>query len=122
MEIENPGERLRSVVEEVYRLHEETLGQMWTGYKLEDESPAMTLAMQDYEGFIAVFVDILLEDWTGNADDAKTTVAFVCGMLNPLTYRALRLRNGLSFDEATAQLAKTLACTLNIRLPETRTG
>ena len=120
--IADRGARLYQVVLNVNRIHEQSFGHSWTGYKLEDESPAMTLAMQDYEGFIAVFVDILLEDWTGNADDAKTTVAFVCGLLNPLTYRALRLRNGLSFDEATAQLAKTLACTLNIRLPESRTG
>jgi AcrR family transcriptional regulator len=120
--ISDRGERLYQVVLNVHRIHEQSFGQSWTGYKLEDESPTLASAMQDYERSVADYVDAALQDWTGNADDAKTTAAFVRGLLNPLTYRALRLKNGLSFDEATAQIAKTLACTLNIQLPESRTG
>lgn len=112
--IEDSGERLRRVVYEVYRLHEEILGQLWLGYKLEDESPALARAILEAEAFVSALAETLPYD---NAiSDQDTAVRFVQAALNPLTYRAMRLRNGLSFEEAVTHMTHALAGVLNIRV------
>ncbi len=110
--IQNPGDRLRRVVREVYRLHEETFGQSWTGYKLEDESPVMAQAMANYEGLIAMFAETLTYEHA--AGDRDTITRFVRAALSPLTYRALRSRNGLGYEEAVENMTLALAGVLNI--------
>lgn len=110
--IQNPGERLRQVVQEIYRLEEEAFGHTWTGYKLEDESPTMAQALANLEGFIAMLTDTLpYENAVGDEDTARR---FVRAALNPLTYRALRLKNGLTYDQAVANMTVALAGVLNI--------
>lgn len=110
--IKNPGERLRRVVQEAYRLNEETFGQSWTGYKLEDESPVLAQAMAQSEGLIAMLAGTLSYDQVASEQDSVTR--FVRAALNPLTYRALRLKNGLSFEEAVNHMTLALAGVLNI--------
>lgn len=112
--ITNLGERLRRVVYEVYRLHEETFGQIWTGYKLEDESSNLANALVEYEGLVATLADTLPYDYS--AEHRDTTSRFVRAALSPLTYRALRAKNGLSFDEAVTNMTIALAGILNIEL------
>ena len=113
-EISSPGDRLRRVVREVYRLHEETFGQLWTGYKLEDESPVMVQALANYEGLVAMLAETLpYEHAAGNRD---TVTRFVQAALSPLTYRALRLRNGLDFEAAVENMTLALAGVLNIEV------
>lgn len=110
--IKNPGDRLRRVVQEVYRMHEETFGQFWTGYKLEDESLVLAQAIANYEGLVATLADTLSYDHA--ASDRDTATRFVRAALSPLTYRALRLKNGLGFEEAVNHMTLALASVLNI--------
>lgn len=109
-----PGERLRAVVREVYRLNEQTLGHTWTGYKLEDESPIMAQTMQNTEDMIAQFADTL--PYEQSVCDPDTTRRFVRAALSPLTYRALRIKNGLSFEKAVSYMTLALAGLLNIEV------
>ena len=113
MAIANPGERLRRVVHEVYNLHEQSFGQSWTGYKLEDESLVMKQAMSSYEELIAMLAGTLpYEHAVGGPD---TATRFVRAALSPLTYRALRLKNGLSFEQSVENMVMALAGVLNIQ-------
>ena len=112
MAISNPGERLRHVVQEVFRLNEETFGQSWTGYKLEDESPVLAQAMADTEALIGMLVETLPYEMA--VGDEDTANRFVRAALSPLTYRALRLKNGLSCEEAVKYMLVALAAVLNI--------
>ena len=110
--IEDRGERIQQLVEAVYTLHEETFGTAWTGYKLEDESPVMAQAMIDYENFIGVLVESLLHDWEGKSGTPSSLSSFIRGLLNPLTYRAIRLKNGLNYEEAVRHTVQALTCML----------
>lgn len=112
------GERLVQVVREAYRINEESFGQLWTGYKLEDESPTLAKAIAGQEGLIGGLVDVLLHDWHGGISDGDTMTRFVRALLSPLTYRALRLKNGLSMDDAVKHIALALAGLLDIELAE----
>ncbi len=108
--IADAGERLSAVVREVYTLHETTFGQSWTGYKLEEESPVMDEAMANYEALVNTFVEAL-----PNLDDGDTTRSgFARALLNPLAYRALRLKGGLDFEAAVRAATAVLACLLSI--------
>lgn len=104
-----PGraQRIKQVVTEVFRLHEQTLGVVWTGYKLEDESPVLAKAIAEQEDFVSTMVDTL------QLEEAGSLRAFARALLNPLTYRALRMRNGLSFDAAVQYTAHALICILD---------
>lgn len=95
-------QRIQAVVAEVFRLHEKTFGVSWTGYKLEDESPVLAKATADQENFVTRMVDTL------EIEDADPVRPFAQALLNPLTYRALRLRNGLDFDAAVQYTAQAL--------------
>ncbi len=112
--IKHPGDRLRRVVREVYRLHQETFGQVWTGYKLEDESPVLAQAIANYEEVVAMLAETL--PYERVAGDRDTVIRFVRAALSPLTYRALRLKNGLSFEEAIENMTVALAGVLNIEV------
>ncbi len=112
--IEDPGERLRRVVRDVYHLHEQSMGQMWGGYRLEDESPVLARTIAESEQQTASTASILpYEDVVG---DHETAYRFACAALNLLTYRALRIRNGLSFEDAVKHMTLALAGVLNIEV------
>jgi AcrR family transcriptional regulator len=112
--IPNPGERLRQVVQAVYRLHEDIFGQQWTGYKLEEESLVLARANAETEALIARLADTLPYD--GGTGDHDVTARFVRAALHPLTYRALRLKNGLTFEQAVHHMTLALAGLLNIEV------
>ncbi len=112
--IEDPGERLQRVVREVYRLNEETFGQSWTGYKLEGESPVLAEAIAEYERLVALLADTLPFEMAATGEDSAAR--FVRAALSPLTYRALRLKSGLSFEEAVHSMTVALAGVLNIEV------
>lgn len=100
-------ERVNQLVWQLFQIHEEMFGVNWTGYKLEDESPTLAKTMQGYEEFIGKMVDTL------PLDDNDTLKPFVKAILSPLTYRALRLKNGLDFEDAIEHTAQTLNALLN---------
>lgn len=112
LEIENSGERLRKVVSTVYGLNEETFGQSWVGYTLEQESSVMAESMLGYEGLIASLAQVIpLDEGIG---DQETLFNFVKAALSPLTYRALRLKNKLTLEESVEYMTVALAGVLNI--------
>ena len=114
LEIANPGEQLQRVVHEVFSLHERMIGHAWMGYKLEDDSPVLAQTMQDIEGIVAMFAEVLPYE---NATDERDVVErFVRAALNPLSYRALRVKNGLSFEDAVNNMTFALAGVLNIEV------
>lgn len=110
--IEDPVERLRATVRQIYSLHEQTLGHAWTGYTLEDESPVMAKAVADYEDLVDMLAGPIL--------DGQVTQPvmrdFIRGLLHPLTYRELRLKRGLTFDEVVEHMVLTLRKLLGIKL------
>ncbi len=114
--IADRSERLVQVVREAYRLNEESFGHTWTGYRLEDESPTLAEALAGYEGLVGGLADVLLHDWHSGISDRDTMTRFVRALLSPLTYRALRLKNGLSIDDAVKHVTLALAGLLNIEL------
>jgi AcrR family transcriptional regulator len=118
--IEDPGARLLELVRQVYALHEATFGVTWTAFQLEQESPAMAQARARSDAFIAAAVAVLLQDPTGHPASAEqaTAAGFACGLLNPLTYRALRLKGGLTPEQASDYTACALAAVLGLTLPE----
>jgi AcrR family transcriptional regulator len=105
--ISDLAERIHQTVREAYQLNEATFGTAWTGYMLEDESPTMARAMQDYEALLNAMADLLLPD---GAEPAQQ--AFVRALISPLTYRALRLKNQLSQEKAVQHSAQALICVL----------
>lgn len=105
--IPDHAERVRQVVAEVFRLHEQIFGVSWTGYKLEDESPVLARATAEQEAFVNGMVDAL------QMDDADSLRLFAQALLNPLTYRALRLRNGMDYDAAVQYTTQALICLLD---------
>lgn len=100
--IPDRAQRIEQVVAGVFRLHEETFGVTWTGYKLEDESPVLARVTTEQEELINRIVDTLQ---IGEGDPLRP---FAQALLNPLTYRALRLRNGMDFDTAVTVTAQAL--------------
>jgi len=105
--INDLAERIEQTVRAAYRLNETSFGTSWTGYTLEDESPVLAQAMVDFEGFLNLLADMLLPD---DADPVQQ--AFVRTLFNPLTYRALRLKNQLSQEAAVQQTTQALICLL----------
>jgi AcrR family transcriptional regulator len=111
--IADPAERLAAVVRQLFAVFEQSLGHAWTGYVLEDESPTMAQAMAQTDGLARTIADVLFE---GEAPpDALRS--FVHGLLHPLTYRALRVKQGLSHDEAAEYMVAALGKLLDIAPP-----
>jgi|FLYN01.1.fsa_nt_gi AcrR family transcriptional regulator len=105
--IEDRAQRLYAVVWHIFTLHEKMLGYAWTGYKLEDESPTLAGAIADYESLINTLSDVL-------ARDQETLASVIRAMLSPLSYRALRVKEGLDFERAVDQTVRALAKILDI--------
>ena len=114
--IKDPAERLRQVVHEIFRLHEEIAGQSWTGYRLEDESPVLAQAMADYEETIVTLIEVL--SFENATDDRDIMMRLARAMLHPLTYRALRVKNGVGFEAAVKNMTLALAAVLNIEVSD----
>lgn len=129
--IENPDERIREIVTAACRLNEQTIGQAWTGYLLESESEAMANAMTGYEGFMrklakALFAGDGSTEQSGSptesvgagpsksppesvpTEPSGAAVDFAAGLLSPLTYRALRVKAGMDFDDVVHHLTRAL--------------
>ncbi len=58
-----PGARARLAVRQTYRLHESLSGQIWAGFKLEDESPALAKVIARVEGLTSLIADLIIEPW-----------------------------------------------------------
>jgi len=111
--IADPAERLAAVVRQLLALFEQTLGQAWTGYVLEDESPVLAAAMAETDGLARMIADVIF----GDEVPPEGLRRFVYGLLHPLTYRALRVKQGLSLDEAVEYMVLALGRLLDIAPP-----
>jgi len=108
--IPDPAERLAAVVRQLFAVFEQSLGHAWTGYVLEDESPTMAQVMAETDGLARAIADVL---FAGEAPP-EALRGFVHGLLHPLTYRALRVKQGLSHDEAAEYMVLALGRLLDI--------
>jgi AcrR family transcriptional regulator len=95
--VAEPEQRLEGAVSELCRIHEAMFGYAWTCVLLRDESPALDAELTAYEGLADAITEIL-------ALEKGRKAAVIRGLLDFLTYRALRLSAGLSPLEAREEL------------------
>jgi AcrR family transcriptional regulator len=99
--IEDRGERLASAVNEACRVHEAMLGYAWLAERERDTSPTLAAELDNYTGLADAVAGLLFPV-------PSPAGRFARGMLDHLTYRALRLSGGLSPDEVRARIVSTL--------------
>lgn len=100
-EIGDPAQRLERCVAELCRIHEAMFGYAWLSAQQRKDSPTLDAEMKAYEGLADAVAELITPP---NAAKA----ALVRGLLDFLTYRALRLSGHLSEQETAAELVRTL--------------
>lgn len=116
--IRDPAARIVATVEEAYKFNEVIMGYAWLSYRLQDTSPALAQVVAEGEALIDRAVDVMLGDLRAGLADPNTVAGFARTLLNPLTYRVLRLIGGLDPRQAARQSAYAFACLLGIKLPD----
>jgi len=100
-EISESARRLEQSVSELCRMHEAMFGYAWLGAQQRDESATLHSEMNAYEGLADAIAAIITP-----AGSAKAPL--IRGLLDFLTYRALRLAGQLSPEQASTELIATL--------------
>lgn len=95
--IENPDRRIAYCVSELCRIHEAMFGYAWLGARRREDSPALEAEMRAYEGLADAVSELI-------APNASPRAQLVRGILDFLSYRALRLSGGLSPEETRQEL------------------
>jgi len=96
-EIAEPERRVQMGVAELCRIHEAMFGYAWLSAHQRNESPTLDAEMGAYEGLADTITTIITP-----ADFKKASI--VRGLLDFLTYRALRLSAQLSHEKARDEL------------------
>ena len=96
-----PARRLKECVTELCRIHEAMFGYAWHAEHWRKDSPTLDAEMHGYEGLADAIAELLAPPGSPNAQVVR-------GLLHFLTYRALRIRGGLSPEQARDQLTATL--------------
>ena len=99
--ISDPAQRVEVSIAELCRIHEAMFGYAWLGAQLRKDSPTLDAEMAAYEGLADAVAGIITPPGSARA-------ALIRGMLDFLTYRALRLSGRLSEQEVAAELAATI--------------
>lgn len=99
--IDNPRVRLNACVSELCRIHEAMFGYAWLSAHMRRHSPTLDQEMKGYEGLTDALVGLLVPPESPRG-------ATLRGLLDFLTYRALRLSGGLSPEQARDELIATL--------------
>jgi AcrR family transcriptional regulator len=99
--IADPPRRLEESVSELCRIHEAMFGYAWHSAHLRSDSPTLDAVMSAYEGLADAITGIIAP-----AGSPKASV--VRGLLDFLTYRALRLPGGLPPEKVREELIATL--------------
>jgi len=99
--IADARQRIEASVVELCRVHEAMFGYAWLGAQQRDGSPALEREMAAYEGLANAIAEIVMPP-------GSTHAALVRGLLDFLTYRALRLSGRLSGRETAAELTRTI--------------
>lgn len=97
-----PGQRLRESIAELCRIHESMFGYAWLGAQQRKESPTLDAEMSAYEGLADAITEII-------APKNRSRKYVIRGLLDFLTYRALRLPGKLSPEEVCEQLTTTIS-------------
>jgi AcrR family transcriptional regulator len=106
--IKDPEACTREAVTQAYSLLDLVSGQMWSAFKLEDESPAMANALSQMEQMTLAMAAIVIATWGVPEHRLSEMRGIVVGLLSPLTYRALRHYGGLSQEQAIEQSVAAL--------------
>jgi AcrR family transcriptional regulator len=101
-----PKRRTELCVSELCRIHEAMLGYAWLSAHHRKDSPALDSEMCAYEGLTDAIANIVLP-----ADSPKSPL--VRGLLDFLSYRALRRSGSLSPERTREELTKLLQQILN---------
>jgi AcrR family transcriptional regulator len=94
-------QRIEASVAELCRIHEAMFGYAWLGAQQRGDSPTLDREMDAYEGLADAIAEIV-------TPPHSTQTALIRGLLDFLTYRALRQSGRLSAREAAAELAATI--------------
>jgi AcrR family transcriptional regulator len=96
-EIADPVERIEAGVNELCRIHEAMFGYAWLGAHQRKDSPTLEAEMAAYDGLADAVSGLIAPHGTAEA-------APVRGLLDFLTYRAMRLSGRLSPGQAREEL------------------
>ena len=99
--ITEPAQRIERSVSELCRMHEAMFGYAWLSAQQRQDSPTLDAEMNAYEGLADTIAEIITPF---NSQKAS----LVRGLLDFLSYRALRLSGRLSPERAKEELIETL--------------
>lgn len=99
--IKDKTSRIEGSVSELCRIHEAMFGYAWLGARQRDDSPTLDAVMTSYEGLADAITEIATRE-------NPASRALVRGLLDFLSYRALRLSGRLTPEEAANELISTL--------------
>jgi AcrR family transcriptional regulator len=99
--IRDARQRTEASVSELCRIHEAMFGYAWLGAQQRGDSPTLEREMAAYEGLADAVAEIV-------TPPGSTRAALIRGLLDALTYRALRQSGQLSEQEVAAELAATI--------------
>jgi AcrR family transcriptional regulator len=99
--IAEPTERIEESVSELCRIHEAMFGYAWHSAHQRKDSPALDAVMNAYEGLADAIAELI-------APAGSPKAALVRGLLDFLTYRALRVSGRLSPEKTREELSATL--------------
>jgi AcrR family transcriptional regulator len=99
--IRDPAQRLERSVYELCRIHEAQLGYAWLGARQRKDSPTLDAVMDAYDKLTDAVAGIVTP-----AGSARGPL--VRGLLDFLTYRALRLSGRLAPEDTARELLATL--------------
>ena len=99
--ITEPAQRIERSVSELCRMHEAMFGYAWLSAQQRQDSPTLEAEMNAYEGLADTIAEIITPF---NSQKAS----LVRGLLDFLSYRALRLSGRLSPERTKEELIQTL--------------
>jgi AcrR family transcriptional regulator len=99
--LDDPAERLERSVAELCRFHEAQFGYAWLGAHQRQDSPTLDAVMGAYDGLTDAIAAIVTPPGSARGPVVR-------GLLDFLTYRALRLSGRLTPDDAARELVAAL--------------
>jgi AcrR family transcriptional regulator len=99
--ITEPAQRIEQGVSELCRMHEAMFGYAWLSAQQRKDSPTLDAVMNAYEGLADAIAGIITPAGSSKA-------SLVRGLLDFLSYRALRLSGRLSPERTKEELIATL--------------
>jgi hypothetical protein len=99
--IDDPARRLERSVAELCRIHEAQFGYAWLGAQQRGDSPTLNAVMEAYDGLIDAVAALVTPSRSSRAP-------LIRGLLDYLTYRALRRSGRLPAADAARELTAAL--------------